>query len=85
MSAEHLGPQLVHAYVLVKVQPGQAAEIADRLRERIPDASVHRVSGAYDIVVYVEAEAAEYISAMARDQVRVIPAVTNHEVLVVTD
>ena len=85
MSAEHLGPQLVHAYVLVKVESGQAATIASRLRERIPDALVHRVSGAYDILVYVEAEAAEYVSAMARDQIRVIPAVTSHDVLIVTD
>lgn len=85
MSAEHLGPQLVHAYVLVKVEDGQPAEVAARLKERIRDASIHRVSGAYDIVVYVEAEAVEYVSAMARDQIRAIPSVTDHEVLIVTD
>ena len=85
MSAEHIGPQRVHAYVLVKVEPGKAAGIVARLRERIPDAAVHRVEGGYDIVVDVEAEAAEYVSAMARDQIRVIPAVTAHDVLIVTD
>jgi len=85
MSAEHLGPQLVRAYVLVKVEPEQIAEVIARLRERITDAVVHRVSGAYDIVVYVEAEAVEYVSAMARDQIRAIPSVIDHDVLVVTD
>lgn len=85
MSAEHLGPKLIHAYIVIKVENGQAPDIATRLRERIPDAEVHVVDGSYDIVVEVNAEAEEYLSAMARDQIRVIPAITAHEVMIARD
>jgi DNA-binding Lrp family transcriptional regulator len=85
MSAEHLGPALVHAYVLVRIDPDKAATIFRRLTERIPDATVFRVSGEYDIIIDVESEGQEYVAAMVRDQVRAVPGVVGHDVLWVAE
>lgn len=85
MSAEHLGPALVHAYVLIKVDADQAAPIVDRLTDRIPDATVFRVTGEYDIVIDVESEGEEYVAAMVRNQIRAAPGVTRYGILWVVD
>jgi hypothetical protein len=85
MSAEHLGPALVHAYILVKVDSDQATPIVERLTDRIPDATIARVKGDYDIVIDVESEGEEYVVAMVRDQVRATPGVTGYDILWVVD
>jgi DNA-binding Lrp family transcriptional regulator len=66
----------VHAYVLVNVDPVQTQKVMERLRG-ISGAVVREVIGPYDIVVELEAEAVEYITATLREKIRPIPGVTS--------
>ena len=74
--AEHGYSRVTHAYVLVNVDPAQTLAVIERLRA-IPGAQVHEVLGPYDIVVELEAEAPEYITAILRQKVRPVPGVVS--------
>lgn len=82
MVAEHSDARSVTAYILVKTEPGAADAVAERLAETIEGALVRRVLGTYDIVMSLEADGQEYITAVMRDHVRVVDGVTDSEALI---
>ena len=66
----------VHAYILVNVDPPETQNVLERLRG-ISDAIVREVIGPFDIVVELESEAVEYVTATLRNRIRPIPGVTS--------
>ena len=72
--AEHGYSKAAHAYIMITVDPAQTRKVLDRLRA-IPGARVHEVLGPYDIVMELEAEAPEYITAALREKIRPVTGV----------
>ena len=65
-----------NAYVLVNVEPGNTRSVVTRL-EGISGAVVHEVLGPYDIVVDLEADSEEDLTAILRNKIRPIHGITN--------
>ncbi len=65
-----------NAFVLVNVDPEKTRAVVDQL-ERISGAVVHEVLGPYDIVVDIEADTQEDLTAILRNKIRPIHGVTN--------
>lgn len=65
-----------NAFILVNVDPANTASVTDRLRS-IPRAVVHEVLGPYDIVIDIEADTQEEITAILRNKIRSLHGVTN--------
>ncbi len=65
-----------NAYILVNVEPGRTRAVFERL-QGISGAVVKEVFGPYDFIVDLEADRAEEITAILRNQIRPIQGVTN--------
>ncbi len=64
----------VNAYILVNVQPAGTRPVFERL-QAISGAVVKEVFGPYDFVVDLEADTAEDITAILRNQIRPIQGI----------
>ena len=64
------------AYILMNAEPAKTREVLDRL-ETLPGAVVREVLGPYDIILELEADTPEDITATMRNRIRPIPGVTN--------
>ncbi|MBI2164965.1 MAG: Lrp/AsnC ligand binding domain-containing protein [Chloroflexi bacterium] len=64
-----------NAYVLVNVDPPRTVAVLERLKG-IPGAIVREVLGPYDIIVELEADTPEDVTALVRHKVRPVPGVT---------
>ena len=65
-----------NAYVLITVDPKRTQEVVERLRG-VAGTSVREVLGPYDIVVELEADTEEDLTAMIRHKVRPVSGITN--------
>ena len=66
----------VNAYVLITVEPAKTKGVRDRL-QAISSVIVSEVLGPYDFVLEVEADTAEDLVGILRDQIRSLSGVTN--------
>jgi DNA-binding Lrp family transcriptional regulator len=66
----------INAYVLITVDPAQTPRVFERLRS-IPRAIVREVLGPYDIVVELEADSTEALTATLRQKIRPVQGVTS--------
>ena len=65
-----------NAYILLTVEPANTQAVVERLRS-IPRALVNEVLGPYDIVVELEADSTEDITAILRNKIRPVPGITS--------
>lgn len=65
-----------NAYILITVEPARTHEVIEQLRT-IPEAFVREVLGPYDVIVELEADTPEDITAILRHKVRPLRGVTN--------
>lgn len=65
-----------NAYILVNAEPARTRAVFERLRD-ISGAVVKEVFGPYDFVVDLDADTAEDITAILRNQIRPIQGITN--------
>jgi DNA-binding Lrp family transcriptional regulator len=65
-----------NAYILVNVEPAKTQSVVQRLRT-IPGAIVQEVLGPYDVIVEIESDSPEDITAILRHKIRTIDGVTN--------
>ncbi len=65
-----------NAYVMLNVDPSKTTEVVDRMRA-VAGAVVHEVLGPYDIVVELEADTNEDLTALLRSKIRPVPGVTS--------
>ncbi len=65
-----------NAYILVNVEPTKTTAVVQRFKE-ISGAIVQEVLGPYDIVVELEADTQEDITALLRNRIRPVDGVTN--------
>ena len=66
---------MVKAYVLIEMVAGHSKNLVDSLRGRQGLQTIDRVTGPYDIVVTVEAEDLNGISALVNGDIHVQPGV----------
>jgi DNA-binding Lrp family transcriptional regulator len=66
----------VSAYILINVDPARTQVVLERLRA-IPGAVVREVLGPYDIVVELERDTPEDLTAVLRAKIRSVPGVTS--------
>lgn len=64
------------AYILMNAEPAKTRAVLDQL-EALPGAVVREVLGPYDIILELEADTPEDITATMRNRIRPIPGVTN--------
>ncbi len=64
------------AYILVNIEPARTRAVVEQLRA-IPGAFVREVLGPYDVVVELEADTQEDITAALRQQIRPIHGITD--------
>jgi DNA-binding Lrp family transcriptional regulator len=64
------------AYILINVEPASTQAVFDRL-SAIPGAVVHEVLGPYDMIVDLETDSQEDITAVLRHRIRPIHGITN--------
>lgn len=65
-----------NAYVLVTVDPTLTKEVTERLRA-IPRAIVREVLGPYDLVMELESDSPENLTAILQQKVRPVRGVTS--------
>ena len=65
-----------NAFILINVEPTNTRGVVERL-SNIPGAVVHEVLGPYDIVVDIEADTQEDITAILRNKIRPLRGVTD--------
>ena len=65
-----------NAFILLNVEPGNTRSVVDGLKS-ISGTVVHEVLGPYDIVVDIEADTQEDITAILRNKIRTLHGVTN--------
>jgi len=65
-----------NAYVLINVEPASTGAVVERLRA-IPRAVVREVLGPYDVIVELEADTQEDITAILRHKIRPVYGITN--------
>jgi DNA-binding Lrp family transcriptional regulator len=65
-----------NAYILINLEPAKTQSVVDRLRA-IPGAIVQEVLGPYDVIVELESDSQEDITAILRHKIRTIDGVTN--------
>ena len=65
-----------NAFILVNVEPTNTRGVVERLKS-ISGAVVHEVLGPYDVVVDIEADTQEDITAILRNKIRPLHGVTN--------
>ena len=64
------------AYVMLNVDPTRTGEVVERM-QAISSAVVHEVLGPYDIVMELEADTNEDLTAVLRSKIRPVPGVTS--------
>jgi DNA-binding Lrp family transcriptional regulator len=64
------------AYILINVEPANTRAVLEQL-QLIPGAVAHEVLGPYDLVVDLEADTQEDITAILRHKIRPIHGITN--------
>ncbi|MDP6549444.1 MAG: Lrp/AsnC ligand binding domain-containing protein [Dehalococcoidia bacterium] len=64
------------AYILINTEPASTRSILEQIQE-LSGAVVHEVLGPYDLVVDLEADTQEDITAILRHKIRPIHGVTN--------
>ena len=64
------------AYILVNIEPARTQAVVKQLRT-IPGTFVREVLGPYDVVVELEADTQEDITAVLRNQIRPINGITD--------
>ena len=64
------------AFVMVKVEPASTQSVVARLNG-IPGAAVHEVFGPFDVVVDLEADTQEDITAILRNSIRPLHGITD--------
>ncbi len=64
------------AYILVNIEPARTQAVVEQLRA-IPGAFVREVLGPYDVVIELEADTQEDITAALRHQIRPIHGITD--------
>jgi DNA-binding Lrp family transcriptional regulator len=65
-----------NAYILINLEPAKTQPVVERLRA-IPGAIVQEVLGPYDVIVELESDSQEDITAILRHKIRTIDGVTN--------
>lgn len=65
-----------NAFILINAEPARTREVLDRL-ESIPGTVVREVLGPYDVIMELEADTPEDITAIMRNRIRPITGVTN--------
>jgi DNA-binding Lrp family transcriptional regulator len=65
-----------NAYILINVEPASTEAVVGRLRA-IPGAVVQEVLGPYDVIVELEADTQEDITAILRHKIRPLHGITN--------
>jgi DNA-binding Lrp family transcriptional regulator len=65
-----------NAYVLINVAPASTGAVVERLRA-IAGAVVREVLGPYDVIVELEADTQEDITAILRHKIRPLYGITN--------
>jgi DNA-binding Lrp family transcriptional regulator len=65
-----------NAYILINLEPAKTQSVVERLRA-IPGAIVQEVLGPYDVIVELESDSQEDITAILRHKIRTIDGVTN--------
>jgi len=66
----------VNAYILINVEPAKTRAVVEQL-QNIRGSVVHEVLGPYDMVVDLEADTQEDITAILRNKIRPIRGITN--------
>jgi DNA-binding Lrp family transcriptional regulator len=66
----------VNAYILINVESERTPEVVARLHA-IPGGIVREVVGPYDVVVELEADTEEDLTAILRHKINPIPGITN--------
>ena len=66
----------VNAFILINVEPAKTQAVLERLRS-LSGAAVFEVLGPYDVVVDLQADTAEDITAVLRSKIRPIQGITN--------
>ncbi len=64
------------AYILINLEPARTQAVVEQLRA-IPGAFVREVLGPYDVVIELEADTREDITAALRHQIRPINGITD--------
>lgn len=62
-------------FVMLKVEPGRLAEVADRLTELESFSEAYSISGAYDLLVKLYVETFDDLSTLVTEQIQKIPHV----------
>ncbi len=65
-----------NAFILINVAPANTISVVERLKS-ISGVIVHEVLGPYDIVVDVEADTPEDLTAMLRNNIRPLNGITD--------
>lgn len=65
-----------NAFILLNLEPAKTRAAIDRMGN-LPGAVVHEVLGPYDVILEVEADTPEDITALLRNRIRAIDGVTN--------
>jgi DNA-binding Lrp family transcriptional regulator len=65
-----------NAHILINLEPAKTQSVVERLRA-IPGAIVQEVLGPYDVIVELESDSQEDITAILRHKIRTIDGVTN--------
>mgnify|MGYP001574969039 CR=1 FL=1 len=65
-----------NAYVLINMEPARTGAVLEQLRA-IPGVIVQEVLGPYDVIVELEADTQEDITAILRQKIRPIHGITN--------
>ena len=65
-----------NAYILINVEPARTVAVVEQLRA-VRGALVREVLGPYDVVVELEADTPEDITAILRHSIRPIDGITN--------
>ena len=64
------------AYILINVEPASTRTVLEQL-QLLPGVVAHEVLGPYDVVVDMEADTQEDITAILRHKIRPIHGITN--------
>ena len=67
---------VANAYILLNVEPASTQSVVAQLRA-VPGAIVHEVLGPYDVIVELEADTQEDITAILRHKIRPLYGITN--------
>ncbi len=65
-----------NAFILLNLEPAKTRAAIDRMTA-LPGAVVHEVLGPYDVILEIEADTPEDITALLRNRIRAVDGVTN--------